>query len=93
MFEGIYKGDKPDLHGSYSTTSIYAFGEHHYIKWVKSTGENHILYGYGGDYEKAKFDNGSTKDAVKKRAKMNKRKLECIKSKVTPARTWCKTLH
>lgn len=82
LFDGSYKSDKPDIHGSYSTTNIYAFGTRHYIRWMESTGGNHPFFGYGGEYERAKFDNESTEDDIKERADMDKCKLECIKSEI-----------
>lgn len=82
LFDAAYQSDKPDLHGSYSTTDIYEFGNHYYIRWMESTGENHPFYGYGGEYEKAKFNNESTADDIKKRADMDKCKLKAIKSEV-----------
>lgn len=82
LFDAAYKSDKPDLHGSYSTTNIYAFGNHYYVRWMGSTGENHPFYGYDGEYEKVKFNNESTADDIKERADMDKCKLKAIKSEV-----------
>ena len=82
LFDKEYQITKPDLHGSYSTTNIYAFGDHHYVRWANSTGKNHPLYGYGTEYENARFNNDTEETVILERAKMDKKKLECIKQEV-----------
>ena len=82
LFDAAYKSDKPDLHVSYSATYIYEFLNHYYVRWMESTGENHPIYGYDGDYEKEKYDNESAEEDIEKRAEMDKCKLECIKQEV-----------
>ena len=82
LFDKEYQSNKPDLHGSYSTTNIYAFGDHHYVRWVNSTGENHPLYGYRTEYENARFNNDTEETAILERASLDKKKLECIKQEV-----------
>lgn len=82
LFDKEYQSDKPDLHGSYSTTNIYGFGGHHYVRWANSTGENHPLYGYRTEYENARFNNDTEETAILERASLDKKKLECIKQEV-----------
>lgn len=82
LFDKEYQSDKPDLHGSYSTTNIYAFGDHHYVRWANSTGENHPLYGYRTEYENARFNNDTEETEILERASLDKKKLECIKQEV-----------
>lgn len=81
LFDSKYRSDVPDLHGSYSTTDIYAFGSRT-VRRSNSTGENHTLYGYGGEYEKTRFDKDSTEEEISERAKLDKEKLICIKQEV-----------
>lgn len=82
LFDKAYQSDKPDLHGSYSTTDIYAFGKYHYVRWANSTGKNHPLYGYRTEYENAKFNNDTEEEAIQERAALDRKKLECIKQDV-----------
>lgn len=84
LFDSGYRSNIPDLHGSYSTTDIYAFGSRT-VRWSNSTGDNHPLYGYGEDYEKARFDKDSSEKEIFERAKLDKEKLICIKREVD---TW-----
>lgn len=86
LFDSEYRSDKPDLHGSYSTTDICAF-DSRIVRWGCSTGENHSLYGYGGDYEKARFNKDSSEKEIAERTKLDKQKLICIKQEVD---TWLK---
>lgn len=56
--------------------------DRHYIRWMNSTGKNHPLYGYGKEYEKARFDNNTDEKIILERAEQDKKKLECIKQDV-----------
>lgn len=82
LFDKKYQSNKPDLHGSYSTTNIYAFGDHHYVRWAESTGKNHPLYGYGTKYENVRFNNDTEETIIQERVSLDKKKLECIKQEV-----------
>jgi len=81
LFEGGYQSDKPDLHGSYSSTDVEGHSGS-FIRWCNSTGENHPLYGFNGDYEKQRFTKDSTLEEIKERAELDKQKLLCIKQEV-----------